>query len=185
MRIGVARNDKQGTQPPLRRCLRHFFPRHDGDSDTCQPCRCRVAPRPVLKETRERSGATETRDRGRGSRATRTERVRERVYERGEKRMISRHLPRDGPGRCCLGPAWPTTLESPPPDREELPNWSEIKLRQSLKRHRYASNVNLRELAILFVLRVAPRKKVRSYTVGSLVITMNVPDSFEVNQYVF
>lgn len=103
MRIGVARNDKQGTQPPLRRCLRHFFPRHGGDSDTCQPCGCRVAPRPVLKETRERSGATETRDRGRGSRATRTGRVRERVYERGEKRMISRHLPWDGPADVGSG----------------------------------------------------------------------------------
>lgn len=83
--------------------------------------------------------------------------MRERVYERGEKR-ISRHLPRDGLADVT-GSGLIDVLESPPPDREELPNWSENKLAGRLNNiDIHARNINCRELAILFVY-VTPQKE--------------------------
>lgn len=132
MRIGVALNDKQGTQLPLRRCA-PFFPLH-GDSDTCLPCRCRVARRPVLKETRN--------DREQRRREIATGDVLDE-----DRTSARREEDKSPPATRRTGRCYRVRLDqcSPPPDHEELPNWSENKLADRLNNiHIYASNVNRR-----------------------------------------
>lgn len=99
---------------------------------------------------------------------------------RGEKR-ISRHLPRDGPADVT-GSGLTDVLESPPPDREELPNWSENKLADRLNNIHIREQRKSSELATLFV--YVARQKEHDRPVGSLEVAMNDPDTFGVNQYV-